>query len=78
MISGCMMQVVIRHTTFEIEHEKPPASAVRLMNSDHIEHERSSERKTVMELTSQKMRRLAPELDPLRLGTGWKPEDLEK
>jgi len=29
-------------------------------------------------LTSQKMRRLAPELDPLRLGTGWKPEDLEK
>ena len=31
-----------------------------------------------MELTSQKMRRLAPELDPLRLGTGWKPEDLAK
>ncbi len=29
-------------------------------------------------LTSQKMRRLAPELDPLRLGTGWKPEDLSK
>ncbi len=29
-------------------------------------------------LTSQKMRRLAPELDPLRLGTGWKPEDLGK
>ena len=29
-------------------------------------------------LTSQKMRRLAPELDPLRLGTGWKPEDLDK
>jgi len=24
------------------------------------------------------MRKLAPELDPLRLGTGWKPEDLEK
>ncbi len=24
------------------------------------------------------MRRLAPELDPLRLGTGWKPEDLAK
>ncbi len=32
----------------------------------------------MMELTSQKMRRLAPELDPLRLGTGWKPEDLSK
>ena len=30
------------------------------------------------ELTSQKMRKLAPELDPLRLGTGWKPEDLAK
>lgn len=29
-----------------------------------------------MELTSQKMRKLAPELDPLRIGTGWKPEDL--
>ncbi len=29
-------------------------------------------------LTSQKMRQLAPELDPLRLGTGWKPEDLSK
>lgn len=31
-----------------------------------------------MELISQKMRSLAPELDPLRLGTGWKPEDLAK
>ena len=29
-------------------------------------------------LTSQKMRQLAPELDPLRIGTGWKPEDLAK
>ncbi len=29
-------------------------------------------------LTSQKMRKLAAELDPLRIGTGWKPEDLEK
>ncbi|MCD8145811.1 MAG: dihydroxy-acid dehydratase [Clostridiales bacterium] len=29
-------------------------------------------------LTSQKMRKLAAELDPLRLGTGWKPEDLSK
>ena len=29
-------------------------------------------------LTSQKMRRAAPEMDPLRLGTGWKKEDLEK
>ena len=29
-------------------------------------------------LISQKMRSLAPELDPLRLGTGWKPQDLEK
>ena len=36
------------------------------------------ERKSDMELISQKMRRLAPEQDPLRLGTGWKPEDLEK
>lgn len=31
-----------------------------------------------MELVSQKMRKLAPELDPLRIGTGWKPEDLSK
>ena len=31
-----------------------------------------------MELISQKMRTLAPELDPLRIGTGWKPEDLAK
>ena len=30
------------------------------------------------ELTSQKLRRLAPELDPLRLGTGWTEEDLAK
>ena len=29
-------------------------------------------------LMSQKMRKLAPELDPLRLGTGWKSEDLSK
>ncbi|MBR2527430.1 MAG: dihydroxy-acid dehydratase [Blautia sp.] len=31
-----------------------------------------------MSLVSQKMRTLAPELDPLRIGTGWKPEDLSK
>lgn len=31
-----------------------------------------------MNLISQKMRELAPELDPLRIGTGWKPEDLSK
>lgn len=31
-----------------------------------------------MELRSQKMRKEAPELDPLRIGTGWKPEDLSK
>ena len=30
------------------------------------------------ELPSQNLRKIAPELDPLRLGTGWKPEDLEK
>lgn len=29
-------------------------------------------------LKSQQMRKLAPELDPLRIGTGWKPEDLAK
>ncbi len=27
---------------------------------------------------SQKLRTLSPEVDPLRIGTGWKPEDLEK
>lgn len=31
-----------------------------------------------MELRSQVMRKSAPELDPLRIGTGWKPEDLSK
>lgn len=30
------------------------------------------------QLISQKMRKLAPELDPLRIGTGWQPEDLSK
>ncbi len=29
-------------------------------------------------LNSQETRKLSPELDPLRLGTGWKPEDLGK
>lgn len=29
-----------------------------------------------MELISQKMRKLAPELDPLRIGTGWREEEL--
>jgi len=31
-----------------------------------------------VELRSQKLREIAPELDPLRLGTGWKLEDLSK
>ena len=31
-----------------------------------------------MKLVSQEMRKLAPELDPLRIGTGWTPEDLAK
>lgn len=31
-----------------------------------------------MEYISQKIRKLSPELDPLRLGTGWKEEDLSK
>ena len=30
------------------------------------------------ELRSQELRKIAPELDPLRLGTGWKLEDLSK
>ena len=29
-------------------------------------------------LKSQEMRKLAPEMDPLRIGTGWKKENLEK
>ncbi len=29
-------------------------------------------------LRSQELRKIAPELDPLRLGTGWKEEDLSK
>lgn len=31
-----------------------------------------------MKSVSQEMRKIAPELDPLRIGTGWKPEDLSK
>ena len=31
-----------------------------------------------MELISQQMRARSPEMDPLRLGTGWRPEDLSK
>ena len=31
-----------------------------------------------MELTSQKMRKLAPELVPLRLGTVWTRDELSK
>ena len=31
-----------------------------------------------MELRSQEMRKNATELDPLRIGTGWKPEELSK
>ena len=30
------------------------------------------------ELASQALRRLSPELDPLRLGSGWTMEDLSK
>ena len=29
-------------------------------------------------LTSQKMREISPEMDPLRLGSGWQKEDLSK
>ena len=32
----------------------------------------------MMQLKSQEMRKLAPELDPLRIGTGWTKEDLGK
>ena len=31
-----------------------------------------------MELRSQKLRKIAPELDPLRLGTGWGKRRLVK
>ncbi len=31
-----------------------------------------------MELNSQKIRAIAPEMDPLRMGMGWKVDDLEK
>ena len=34
--------------------------------------------KNISSLKSQEMRKIAPELDPLRIGTGWKPEDLSK
>ena len=31
-----------------------------------------------MKLASQRLREVSPEIDPLRIGTGWKPEDLSK
>ena len=34
--------------------------------------------KNIKDMTSQVFRANAPELDPLRIGTGWKPEDLGK
>ena len=39
--------------------------------------ERNEERRNGY-MRSQKLREIAPELDPLRLGTGWREEDLEK
>ena len=35
-------------------------------------------RREIMELRSQEIRKIAPELDPLRIGTGWRTEDLSK
>ena len=32
----------------------------------------------MMGLKSQEVRKLAPEMDPLKIGMGWKVEDLEK
>ena len=34
--------------------------------------------KNINEMPSQVQRKLSPEFDPLRIGTGWKPEDLGK
>ena len=36
------------------------------------------EKEQIMKLESQKLREIAPELDPLRLGSGWQLEDLSK
>jgi dihydroxy-acid dehydratase len=38
----------------------------------------SIEKGRIMMLTSQKVRAIAPEMDPLRMGMGWKEEDLSK
>ncbi len=35
-------------------------------------------RREIMKLRSQEIRKIAPELDPLRIGTGWRTEDLSK
>lgn len=39
---------------------------------------KKSQRSESKKLPSQRLRQLAPELDPLRIGSGWKPEDLSK
>ena len=56
-----------------IADEKSPARI-----SHRIFATSCSEKRIIMELKSQEMRKLAPELDPLRIGTGWKREDLSK
>ena len=56
-----------------IADEKSPARI-----SHRIFTTSCSEKRIIMELKSQEMRKLAPELDPLRIGTGWKREDLSK
>ena len=56
-----------------IADEKSPARI-----SHRIFTTSCSEKRIIMELKSQEMRKLAPELDPLRIGTGWTKEDLGK
>ena len=52
------------------------SSNKRYHSLNNEQHPTKKEGNIMKCLKSQEMRKLAPELDPLRIGTGWKPEEL--
>ena len=72
MTPGKRSVTIQTDTTYDVL-KKPIHSKSSSDSSDSL-----SQRRTIMKLRSQELRKIAPELDPLRLGTGWKLEDLSK
>ena len=72
MTPGKRSVTIQTDTTYDV-FKKPIHSKSSSDSSDSL-----SQRRTIMKLRSQELRKIAPELDPLRLGTGWKLEDLSK